>query len=356
MVILLNVIIYVFIIFLILLIVSIDSGSKKIKKTYELTIKNLAISIIGSFYSAGIGTDSLIDRISYVYNFQVRYQNNISLSNIISNFDEFGFVILNILISKLTVSTFGFFFIVTFIITFINLETIAKITSKYKITTILYFVSLFFFNSTFLLRQSIAVAIGNMAILYLFKNKKVIFILLSLLSITFHSSGVIIFIIGLLYLFRKSRMLPLFVFISFLITFFMFESVLTFLLSTQDITEKYSVYDLSFGSGSYSALLRGIPYYYLTILALLFRKKIINQDDRNIFLILSSIVYSFTYILVYNFYWFSRVGYYFLMPALLLVPIVERAFKTYKNRLIFRFSIISMFLALTLRQMIITFY
>src|SRR5690554_1363703 len=138
-----KIIAYFIIICLITLVLYIETDNSQNNKFSN--IKILIISVMVSVYSGLLGTQGLPDRVNYLERFHSYSKMNITF-DLIKNYDEFGYVILNIIIGKVTQSSFLFFFIITFIVTFINLYVLKKINNQYKLAFIFYFISLMHFN------------------------------------------------------------------------------------------------------------------------------------------------------------------------------------------------------------------
>jgi len=351
-----EIIIYIAMVMFFMLIALIDLRSV-ISTTYlQNTIKNILISIIASIYSGSLDISFSSDRENYYYWFRNIYINYDSVLDIIENNEEFGWVLLNRFITIFTTSEFWFFFIITFTITFINLQVFIHYTSDYKKVVMLYFGSLFFFSSLYLIRQSLAFTLGNVAVYNLVNDNKKYYFLLSLLAMTFHTSSIVLFFIGLLYIFRENKIIILITLFLFMISFFWFEPVFNTLLSISPLTEDYLIYDLESGGGTFGSIFRGIPYYLLTFVALLNRRYVTRYNKSINLLIVFSLIYSASFILSVHFYWFFRIGYYFLLFTLLLFIRLMEILKNKKDKFIYYITIYSSMVIITLRQMIITFY
>lgn len=333
-----------------------DLDSINYQKKIKIWSTNLIITILFSCYSALLGTVGLPDRRSYMYSFLVRYRYYNSIRDITSSFDEFGYVLLNIMIGKITNDGFWLFFIITFITTIINLNVLTKVTKKYYFALFFYFMSLNFFNSTFLFRQSLAVAFGNLAFYYLIKEKKIRSFVLILIAITFHTSAVVLFIIYYLYVIRKSKSFNLqFVLVlGFMMAVFIGGN--SSLINNFALIEKYNQYDVSFGGGTLFSIFKGLPFYIITIISIMNMKKYIKHLQDYRFYIGALYIYSLMWILTYNMYWFFRVGWYFMAPALVGISIIFDSVINKKEKILIGFVFYSLLLAVTIRQMIITLY
>jgi transmembrane protein EpsG len=319
----------------------------------------LFITIILSVYSAYLATSGdLTDPIRYAWSFLYRYPAYYgSLETIISSKTEVGFLLLNMAIDYLTDDPYWLFLSIALIITFINLYTATKISNRYGLIIFLYLISIYFFQSTYLLRQALAVSFANLALLAYLKDLKIRYFLLSIVASTFHATAIILFPIFFIFKKTKNAKSYLNIIVVTVVVFFLFGSVFNTILSTTPYIGQYinsENFNLSQGGGTLTVIFKGLPFYFLTIIALVKRKSLKQIMFKADFYIICSVFYSISWLLSYNMYWFFRMGWYFLLPTLALVPIVFSTIKNPKERFLYYIIFIFSLMLLTYRQIFIT--
>ena len=105
-------------------------------------------------------------------------------------YKEYGYVLLNILISHITANRYIFILLVTFIIYGLIYKSFSEYLENYPLGMILFLGLMFCFTFTYL-REVIAVSISWYAMRYAVKRNFWKFILFTSLAISFHNSAVI---------------------------------------------------------------------------------------------------------------------------------------------------------------------
>jgi|GEM_PF-4925205 len=323
------------------------------------TLTLVIISFILSLYSAYLATSGYLtdtDRYawSFLYRYPVYYE---SLETMFNSGTEIGFLLLSMLVNSFTNDPYWLFFVIAFITTFLNLFTAAKISKSFVLFIFLYLVSLYFFYSTFLLRQVLSVSFANLAFLAYLKGRNLNYFSYCIVALTFHATSIILFC--MYFIFNKVKTLRqyLFLVIISLIVFFSFGSIFnTILPSIPYIDQFINIEDmeLSTGGGSVTSILKGIPFYFISIVAIVRRHKIKHILDKADFYIVCSVLYSVSWLLTYNMYWFFRMGLYFLLPTLILVPSLFSTIKNSKERILYYIIFIFTLIVITFRQIFIT--
>lgn len=313
----------------------------------------MIVGVVLSVYSASLGTTGLPDRENYIVRYLMGY--DISPVQLISaTGEEIGYKILNTVIRHITTSPFWLFFIITLIASLVNIRVLLGLTSDLTGTVSLYLVSLYFFYTTYLFRQSLAVAIGNLAFLALLKNKKILYFVFSVIATAFHSSAVILFPLYFVYQYTRSAKVYLVVIGFFLVLLFGFEPLIGTILRGLSVDKYVSSYELVRGGGSATTVLRGLPFFVICGTALFRRKRIKKLYNKADMLIVASVVYSMCWILSYNVYWFFRVGWYVMLPTLALTPLIFKTMGDVSQRLLCKHIVYVVLLLITLRQVYIT--
>lgn len=353
---------YIILVIIILIIRLIDEKIKKNNNINKVPWINIIItSLLLSFYSALLGVDGgLVDRSRYVYAFLVRYKiYYTSLEAFINAKTEPGYLLLNFIIGLFTNNYFWLFFIITLIFSIINLYVLSRFSKKYTVCIFLFLSSLCFFQSLYLLRQSLAVAFGNLALLAYLKDQKIKFFIYSIIACTFHITAIILIIIIFVFKRKKSLKNYILITINFVIFFVVLGPLILTILSKIAYVNQFLNLEnsLSTGfSGTITSVFKGIPFYYLTILAILKQKQLIRLNNKADFFITSSLLYSFSWLSTYSMYWFFRVGWFFLVPTLALVPMLFNTIKDNTEKIILFFIFVGLLLIITIRQISIIFY
>lgn len=324
-------------------------------------INIILISFLCGAYSKFLGIqEGLPDRINYAYNFLYRYPDYYaSLGTLLKSNTEPGYLLMNMIIRKFTQNPEWQFFWVALITSLINLYVVSRISRRYKIVVLLTMLSMFFFQSTYLLRQAMAVAFFNLAFLMYLEGKKLKYILFSIMAALFHVTAVIALPIYYIFRYAKSNKIYLPVFVGFAFLFALFGPVFTTVVVRVPLIGQYiGVEELKYviGHGSLSSVLKGFPFYIITLFSLLNRKALAQKLKYANILIISSAIYSMCWILNYNMYWFFRFGWFLMLPTLILVPELFCLIRDSKERLfigsIFWLSLIMV----TYRQIAIMIY
>ncbi|WP_415813566.1 EpsG family protein [Mesobacillus thioparans] len=320
----------------------------------------LLLSSILSLFSAYLGKSGyMIDTVRYAWSFLYRYPMYYdSVNTMISARTEVGFLLINMLIGRITHESFWLFLFIAFVTTFINLYTASKISRKYTLIVFLYLISLYFFQTTYILRQNLAVSFANLAFLSYTNDLRIRYIMFSLVAITFHATALILLPLYFVLKGIKSKKNYYYILMIFSVSFFLFEPIFNLYLPKIPYfgqlfnTEEAN---LTFGGGSSSVIFKGVPFYIITVIALVRRnrlKQIMYKADA---FIACSFFYSMSWLLSYNMYWFFRIGWYFLLPTLALVPSLFSTFKNPRERVIYYTIFIFVLIFITYRQIVIVF-
>ena len=312
--------------------------------------------ILGMFSKCLDYIGVLSDRERYSFSFIYRYPMYFgSIDALFKAGTEPGFVLLCRIFSSFTQNMSWLYFFTVFISSIINLYVISKITKHFISVTVLTLISMFAFQSTFLIRQSLAVAFINLAMLEYLNKKRWHCIFYTVIAYMFHSTAIIMIPIFLLFFVIKSRRMYLIFPVIFLIMILNLNTILIHVLELPYIGQYIQLEGLEYSTeGIYAAsMLKGIPYYMITFLYLIYRKKLKKLTAYADIFITASILNTMSWLLTAYMYWFYRIGWYLMLPSLILVPMLFQCLKEEKGSLIiFVLSIVLMML-LTLRQVIV---
>lgn len=312
--------------------------------------------------------DIMIDTIGYTWSFIYRYRlpNYNGFENIINSNTEIGYVLLNKFIYIFTDTPFIFFFILALFVSYSNLLIARKIINRifvrgslmFIIFVIIYISSLYFFFSTYLIKQIIAITLGNIGMYMLFNNKKYAFWTFSLLAYSFHASAIVLIMIFLGFKFIKSYKTLISVLMLTILSILSFEIVFTNIIKVLPFINAYielSSISINASTSSFAVTLKGLPYYIISFFALLNRNKIIKLTHHADFLIYSSLVQSISWILSIYVYWFFRVGLFFAIPTMILALLTTIIIKDKYMKVVYLILIIGLFSLITYRQIYLIF-
>lgn len=198
---------------------------------------------------------------------------------------EYGFSLLSYLLYKIkpdvNLLLFAYSFVTTaliFIFGFIEKKNI-----KFSNLLIVYFFTLFLVSFN-IIRQSIAVGFALVAFSYLKKNKKILCTIFTILTCMFHSSGIFVLLIYLLYAFigdeknKSKRVFKVIILILFTLFFcFLYEYVVKIVYSIGLIPYKYYEYMISFDRIDYNLSNIGVMLYWLIVSCMALKS---NPDEK----------------------------------------------------------------------------
>ncbi len=331
--------------------------TKQMNRAPILNIFLIAITL--SLYSAYLATSGyLMDTNRYAWSFLYRYPAYYeSLGALYNSGTEIGFLLINMLIDSFTDNPYWLFLFVAFITTFINLYTASKISKSYALLVFLYLASLYFFYSTFLLRQTLSVSFVNLAFIAYLREQKFKYFFYCIVALSFHATSIILF--PVFFIFKRVKtskeyfyliIISIVVLVSFGFTINMILPKIPYIDQFIDVEDM----NLSTGGGSLTSILKGLPFYFLTIVAIARRNKLKQILYKADFYIVCSVFYSVCWLLTYNMYWFFRMGMYFLLPTLVLVPYLFNTINNQKKKILYYLIFIFILIIITYRQIFIT--
>lgn len=205
------------------------------------------------------------------------------------------------------------------------------------------------------LRQTMAIGITIIAVFLLLKNKWILFVMLTLIAFSFHSSSIVVFIFLLIYKFKLNRKQALFIFflsigVPLLISrsSVLFDFILSLIRNT-----KYAFYIEIFEptQTKLNVILASSLIPLFSIFYFPKHTKTTNMNDTfSLFFLASCFVLSIN-ILALSIPLIERTGFYFLFYNSLLIPNTLESINDRKTKNIFYIA----FIAAGFIQMILTF-
>lgn len=236
------------------------------------------------------------------------------------------------------------FFIISTITIILIVNTLKKYSDSFPISMYLYITTMVYYSAFNGLRQWLACAIIFWAIKYIYENKKIKYILLTLIAATLHSS--ILIMIPIYFIIQKkknNRFNFIFLIIAIIISFSLvpiFNKINVFFENTK--YEKYlTVNPLDDGVNILRILVAVIPVVITTI----YYKKLTKDDDKASILINLSLINAMFYIIAFNNTYFARFNIYFEPYNLLLYPKIINLIKNKNQKYLMIFMIAILFFA-----------
>ena len=303
----------------------------KTKKNVFFFLVFLLFFVIVGFRDFSIGTDTQ----SYIAFFKNVCIYRWQIFNI-SRF-EYGYVILNVIISLFTQNPRIFLIIFSFIVNFFMLQFIYKNSKIPLLSVIMLLGLLFFYNSMTMFRQYIALCLVLYSTKYIKEKKKFLFLLFIIIASSFHISAIVSVILypisNMKFNIKKCLLFIVFTIIAIYIVNSRLSSILT-LFNRDGFYIDTTSYNIS-------NILYTIVYLAMFIIA---NKLSINDTDRNdsyLFILLISISINFIAIGINS---LSRLSLYFNIFSIVIFPNILYKYVNFYNRtfwyiLIFTFLI-----------------
>ena len=234
---------------------------------------------------------------------------------------EIGWYWLNRMVYVISDNSFTLFFIVSLIIVLSYIITIKRYSAIAWLSVFL-FITTLFYNSLFILRQNVAIAICLLSIPYVLNRNPIKYFLITLLAVSFHYSAFIWIVVYFMYPMKLDFKYYFIVSVGVILLFLYMEELLNYALT---FTSKISAYTDYYNrlqsktAGSIKSLIVPLSNFALFIYA--FRKQTITGYNK-LFLIL--IVFNISlYLINYlgtSFTQITRLSPYFSVASIFLLP------------------------------------
>ena len=218
---------FVILVFLPLIIqhVYVNGIDYKKKNKFSLVLFFMVLTILVAFRHESVGNDTR----NYIYYFE-----SISMtpwSALVEYKLEFGYVLLNKLVSMVSQDTQIFFAVAAIISVSFILPTYSRLCEDSSLTLVLFVTMSTFFMMFSGLRQMLAISIGFFAYEFARKKKPIKFVIAVFVAMLFHTSAIILLVLYPAYYVRITKKW-LFVIVPLMAGVFVFNSVIfSFLLS-----------------------------------------------------------------------------------------------------------------------------
>jgi transmembrane protein EpsG len=252
---------------------------------------------------------------------------------------EIGFILLCRFVYLFSHSPFSLFLVSSFIINIIIVLSIREASDIFWLSCFLYIAAGAFYSTFNVLRQSLAMAIVFLAVIYLMKGKTWQYFLLVCIASLFHLSALIM--LPVYFIVTRRAWSPVFlVLIIFELLIFVFYSQFVNLLMVFLVNTRYTSYkDVLLNAERGVNLVRYFVALAPILLAFLFRKKLEKVQGSNV-LINMALLGFLLFLLALKQVYFARVCIYFSMFIVLLIPRVISVIEDKRLRYLLTFCIL----------------
>lgn len=347
----------IFLYFFVIYIIYLFSNNSYVKKNKKLSIFLIILfSIFMGVYSiycgqAGFSSDR--------GNYALKFSNDIYSTLVYNN--SVGLYYLEKVLHFFSYNPKLLYFSVTFIYYFITLLSYNNIEEATPKTLLLLGLSTYGLLGFYLFKQALAIAFISLAYSFITKDgKKLKALLCVLVAITFHESAWIVVPLYFASTFSSKGLKRYLTYFLLIICTVFFDKINTILISLFNYIPNISVQISSYlnedggisNQLNYATALKGIPFYIITILGIMYRKnmkdKIVNYDFYMILCFFASI----TSILSVNMYWMWRLGTFCYFPIFIFFSNLSRMSKKNRNTSLLFLSVYLIMFGLNLKLLI----
>ena len=300
----------ILIIFLYALIVNLSSFNESMKRFLFLNTAFVHLLFLHIFFDA-----SLFPDLDNYYD----YFKNISNLNINDTELEIGWTILNKILYSISNNSFILLFFVSTIMVFSYIITINSYSSIPWLSIFILLCTVFY-DSLFVLRQHLAIAICLLSIPYIIKRKPIKFLFVTLIAVSFHISALIWIPVYIVYSLEINRR---FVFLLISLSSLFYFSIEIILKNLIVLTTNIMAYTDAENQGSINALKGSAVVFSTLFLSLYSFKKVDKITGYNkLFFQLSMIAFILNFIPFFqtSFTLFSRLHLYYTISGIFLLP------------------------------------
>lgn len=335
---------------------SFKKGKTESSKSKFPLIAFIILSVFFGYYAVICGRQPpASDRLNY----SMRFANEAFLGS--TKLESLGLYWIEVILHLFTYNPSWLFFVMSVLYFGLTIIAYNSYDDDTPLILLLLGISSYLTLSFYMLKQALACALIAIAVAMYFKNKKILCVLSSVLAIMFHESAWIIVPVFIAMYFSKykmARIIEYFGITLFLIFFPQINKVIISLVIKIIPEMAYQLENYLNSSGemnitiNFITILKGVPYYVLTIFAFVNRKKLVNKIryyDEYLFL---SFFVSITNLFSLYMYWMYRFSMFFYFPILVFAENIYYNTEKSKDRLLFSISTFCLLFILTLRTLI----
>lgn len=265
--------------------------------------------------------ESIGDRYNYSWRFETPGQEKYNMNQ------SLGLYAIETALQLFTRSSSILFFTISVLYFCINIYCYKRIKASTPFYLLLFFLSTIGLYGFFALKQALSLAFINLALTMYLDNKKIPALLFLVIAILFHEAAWIVipcFILAKLCKGSKMRQTLVYVGMIAIAVFFpQISKVFVNLFShIPGMGDQISSYVDETGSVlidmNIFTILKSVPYYLITVVAVLYRKRLKDKIDNYDFLLVLSVFCSIFSILSMYMYWMFRFAMYCYAPCFIL--------------------------------------
>lgn len=255
----------------------------------------------------------------------------INTTDIESSVSEIGYYFLNKFIYTINSDSQMIFIATSFIILLLIFITVNKYCDKFELALYLYITLFHFYASFNVIRQYIAIAITFYAVRYIIEHKFYKYLIAIIIASSFHTTAIIMIPFYFICKIKMDTREYLYGSIIGIISLLAFEKIFELCIN---LIPRYTEYKESvlFTYGSASAV---IVYGIIFIIIYMFRKSLIELDDKNIIYMNFLFVSVLISILTIKGVLFARIAGFFNIYAIILIPNLVDLLKKKEKRIIY---------------------
>lgn len=298
--------------------------------------------------------ESIGDRANYLY----RFEDPFFESRVKA--DSFGLYVIEMFLHLFTTNGSVLFFTISVLFFCINIYCYKKLKSATPMYLLLFFLCTLGLYGFYALKQAMSLAFMNLALTKYFQDKKIFAIGFLVVAILFHEAAWIVVPCFALAKFcdgHKSRQTFILVcMIALAVLFPLISNVFVSIFGHIPGMEKQlSQYVDESGSIlidiNMLTVVKSLPYYIITIVAILYREKFKDKIENYDFLLMLSVFCSAFSILSMYMYWMFRFALYFYVPCFILATQIVLQLQG-RNRKIFKVAVVGTLLVLMVKLLI----
>ncbi|MFC6348355.1 EpsG family protein [Vagococcus carniphilus] len=315
-----------------------------LKKKNSGLITGFTVLVIISAIRVNTGSDYF--NYYSMYNNSIRYYN--SVSDIFRSGFQQGYMVLSYLVKQTFENEFFIFFVCAVIINSLIFYIISKYSPYPLLSVSLYLFMGYFLISLNILKQSLAMSVMFLAVIFFLKKRYLLFTILCLISTYFHITALVFVAILLIAKFTKVRLslnvLYLSVFFSFLVL--PFSNVVFKLAANISIFSKYQMYlESPLDRGDMRFIVNVLFFVIIhTIILHIIIKNIQNGkikiNNFEYILLKVMIIGLMLSIVSLRLYYINRISYYCFQLLILLIPLLVSKLSKIEIRTLVRKKII----------------
>lgn len=293
------------------------------------------------------------------YNYAMRFENDVFKASVKSS--SLGLFYLEEILHLVTHDSKWLFFFVSAIFTYYTLYLYQKEKDMTPEVILLLFLSTYGLISFYMLKQALAVVFASCSMVLFYKKQKIKSLVFLIIALLFHETAIIVPVIYfMIYFTKKGNYLRFFSYIILLVFCLFFNKINTYIISIFNLIPSVNIqlsgYLDSEGSlilnYNYLTALKGLPFYLITFLGIVYRKKLSGKIERyNDYLTISFLCSIFTLLSTYM-YWMWRFSLYCYLYTFVLYIKIYSNCEVKFNQKIMGLVIPTILLALILKLLL----